>query len=120
MKNSVLEVKNNSLPILACSSVSVVYKSQNGLYRGFVQPYDITYEANTHKKVLEVLNEMVLEYEEGLRKYDHPSHLLHIPLSDQEDKEKLNDIAPHLFGNLLNKNYKIITPNYYAEAKLPA
>ena len=105
---------------LDCSSVSVVYKSKNGLYRGFVQPYDITYESDTHTKVLEVLKEMTSEYEDGLIKYNHPSHLLHIPLSDEEDKEKLNNIAPHLFGNLLNKNYKINTPDYYAEAKLPA
>ena len=105
---------------LDCSSVSVVYKSKNGLYRGFVQPYDITYEASTQKKVLDVLNEMIGEYEDGLKKYDYPSHLCTVPLSDMEDREKLNEIAPSLFSKLLSKKYKIITPNYYAEARIPA
>ncbi len=112
--------KEITIPQLNCSSISVVYKSKNGTYRGFVQPYDITYEADTQEKVLEVLKEMIIEYEEGLKKYEYPSHLSQVPLSDEEDKEKFNNISPHLLKNLLKKIYKIVTPNYYAEAKLPA
>ena len=105
---------------LECSAVSVVYKSKNGLYRGFVQPYDITYEAGTQNKVLEILKEMTMEYEEGLKKYGNPSHLASVPLTDGEDKEKWNEVSPSLMQQLITRHLKISKPDYYAEAKLPA
>ena len=58
------------------------------------------------------------QYEEGLRRYDSPSHLTGVPLSDEEDKEKWNNISPSLMQQLVTKHFKVATPNYYAEAKL--
>ena len=114
------KIKNKSMPKLDCTAVSVVYKSKNGLYRGFVQPYDITYEGKTRDQVMSVLKNMTIQYEEGLRRYDNPSHLSSVPLSDEEDREKLNDIFPGLMRQLVSKHFKVVTPDYYAEAKLPA
>lgn len=105
---------------LDCTAVSVVYKSKNGSYRGFVQPYDITYEGETRDQVLSVLKDMTTQYEEGLKRYNNPSHLASVPLSDEEDREKLNDIFPGLMRQLVAKHFKVITPEYYAEAKLCA
>ena len=62
-----------------------IYKTKNGTWRGFVTPYDITFEASTKKKVEEVLPEMVQLYEEGLKRYNNPQHLIAVPLSYEED-----------------------------------
>lgn len=105
---------------LDCSAVNIVYKSKNGLYRGFVQPYDITYEDETKEKVLSVLKDMTFQYEEGLKRYNNPSHLSCVPLTDEEDRAKWNDISPSLIQQLATKNFKVVTPDYYAEAKLCA
>jgi len=105
---------------LDCSAVNIVYKSKNGLYRGFVQPYDITYEDETKEKVLSVLKDMTVQYENGLKRYNNPSHLATVPLSDEEDREKWNDISPSLMQQLVTKHFSVSTPDYYAEAKLPA
>src|SRR5947209_2331571 len=108
-----LNKTRESLHSLPCSSVSVVYKSRNGLYRGFVQPYDVTYEAveeqNTQNSVLSILRDMREQYEEGLKKYEYPSHLSAVPLSDEEDKEKLNKIFPALMQQLASKNPIVVT-----------
>ncbi len=105
---------------LDCSAVNIVYKSKNGLYRGFVQPYDITYEGKTREKVLSVLKDMTTQYEEGLKKYNSPSHLSNVPLTDEEDKEKWNNISPSLMQQFVTKHFTITTPDYYAEVKVPA
>ncbi|MEK7081255.1 MAG: hypothetical protein AAB902_02620 [Patescibacteria group bacterium] len=105
---------------LDCTAVNVVYKSKNGSYRGFVQPYDITYEDDTSEKVLSALKDMTIEYEEGLKKYNNPSHLSVVPLSDEEDKEKWNNISPSLVQQLITKRFKVVSPDYYAEARLCA
>ncbi len=114
------KIKKINMPKLECNAVNVVYKSKNGLYRGFVQPYDITYEAETKNKVLSVLKEMTVQYENGLKRYNNPYHLSSVPLSDEEDKEKWNEVSPSLMQQLITKHFKISKPDYYAEAKLPA
>jgi len=121
MKNlSCDTTKNKFITKVDCTAISVVYKSKNGLYRGFVQPYDITYEGETQEQVLSVLKDMTSLYEEGLKKYNSPEHLTTVPLSDDEDREKLNNIFPGLMRQLVARHFKVITPDYYAEAKLPA
>lgn len=106
---------------LRYSSASVVYKSEiSGLWRGFVLPYDITYEASTREEVITVLREMVESYEDALRKYGHPGHLRMVPLSDPEDIRKNQEISTELMNNLLAGHSKVEHPKYYAEAKLPS
>ena len=65
--------------------VTQIYKSENGLWRGFMTPYDVSFEAKTKKKVEEILPKLVELYEEGLKKYDYPEHLKHVPISNEED-----------------------------------
>ena len=65
--------------------VSLFYKTEDGLWRGFMTPYDVSFEAKTRKKVEEVLPKLVKLYEEGLQKYKNPPHLMTVPLSDKED-----------------------------------
>ena len=115
-KSSVTKVNNQ----VNYSSVNVVYKSKGGLYRGFVQPYGITYEAETQKKVVDVLRDMVKVYEDTLKRYDNPEHLKHVPLSYPEDQEKYIAISPQLITELSANHSKILKPHYYAEAKLQA
>lgn len=112
--------KLSNCPTVDCTAISVVYKSKSGLYRGFVQPYDITFEDTTKDKVLSALREMIEIYEDGIRTYNHSSNLIDVPLSDDEDREKWNAISPNLSQRLFKKEFKITTPFYYAEAKLPS
>ena len=65
--------------------VSLFYKTVDGMWRGFMTPYDVSFEAKTRKKVEEVLPKLVKLYEEGLQKYKNPAHLMTVPLSDKED-----------------------------------
>ncbi|MBU1046820.1 hypothetical protein KKH36_03520 [Patescibacteria group bacterium] len=104
----------NKLPF----SLNVVYKSKNGSWRGFVMPYDITYESENKKHVQDVLRKMVIQYEKGLERYNKPEHLLNIPLSDKEDFNKFSEISHDLFNKIFTGNSKVIDKNYYAETKL--
>ncbi len=110
-------IEKTQLPF---SSVSISYKTKTGLWRGFVLPYDVTYESTSQQKVMEVLKEMVEVYEEGLELYGHPDHLKNVLISSQEDMEKWNEISQEVTRNLLANNPVIKTAHYYAEAKLPA
>lgn len=102
------------------SSVIVAYVSKEGLWRGFVMPYDITYEADSRQKVVTVLRKMLVQYEKGLKRYNHPAHLLTVPLSDKEDQAKLSKISMELVNGMLTKKLKNVGADFYAEAKLPA
>ncbi len=75
-----------------------IYKTKDGLWRGFVVPYDITHEAKTKKEVEEVLPKLVELYEEGLAKYKNPSHLVSVPLSDKEDINEFQVWAKNMVG----------------------
>ncbi len=102
------------------SSISVVYKSQQGMWRGFVVPYDVTYEGNSKKKVLEILQSMRDLYVQGLYRYNSPTHLSDVPLSDDEDIKVFNRISPELLKRTLTGNFKFESKDLYAEAQLPA
>lgn len=106
--------------VLPFSSLSVVYKSKAGAWRGFVAPFDVTFEGTSKKKVFEVLNEMKDLYIEGLRRYKSPSHLTDVPFSDPEDANKFSEISPELLKNALTGEFKINSKDLYAEAQLPA
>lgn len=95
------------------SAVFVVYKAKNGAWRGFVQPYAITTEASTKAKALVALKEMAEVYEEGLKKYSYPEHLLTKHLSDPEDADKFNQLA---LDSIAQKG-KVENADYYAETK---
>ncbi|OGJ70812.1 hypothetical protein A3G69_00935 [Candidatus Peribacteria bacterium RIFCSPLOWO2_12_FULL_53_10] len=102
------------------SSVIVTYLSESGMWRGFVMPYDITYEADTREKVVAVLQDMTHSYRLALGEYNKPTHLADVPLSYVEDRQKWDEISMNVVNKLLNRVDKIETPDYYAEAQLPA
>ncbi len=105
---------------VAYSSVIVTYVSESGMWRGFVMPYDITYEAETKEKVVKVLRDMISSYRSALHEYNRPSHLADVPFSYAEDEKKWHTISIEVTNKLLNRVAKIESPDYYAEAQLPA
>lgn len=106
---------------LPYSSLTISYRSEGGLWRGFVMPYDLTYEASTKEEVVKVLKEMIGSYEEALRDYDHPAHLCDVPFSQEEDRRKFASIGLQLIEKLVANHARPVEgPDYYAEAKLPA
>lgn len=102
------------------SSVMVVYKTEDTTWRGFVMPFDITFEAESREKVVQVLRDMTNSYVEGLKDYNSPEHLSNVPLSYEKDTQKWLTISQDLTNKLLNRISKIESPDYYAEAQLPA
>lgn len=70
------------------SCVKVIYKSKSGAWRGFIEPFDLTIEADTCKEASEALDEMLDAYQEVLEEYDRPSHLANKTLSVDEDHDK--------------------------------
>jgi hypothetical protein len=70
-----------------------IYQTKEGLWRGFVTPYDVTYEDKTREKVEDVLPKLTKLYEEGLKKYSYPAHLSVVSLTDEEDINEFNQYA---------------------------
>lgn len=102
------------------SSVLVVYQIEPQLWRGFVMPFDITYEAESKDEVVDILRQMTEVYVDGLKEYNNPTHLSDVPLSNGLDTNKWISISQDLTNKLLNKISRVDTTDYYAEAQLPA
>ena len=102
------------------SSVTITYKTNTGTWRGFVMPYDLTYEADTKETVIQILKDMTNSYIEGLEKNNNPSHLNNVPLSDKKDKVMWSEISNEVTNKLLNKVRSFQGDNYYAKAQLPS
>lgn len=96
----------------------MVYKSQNGAWRGFAHPYNVTTEFDNRDKTISVLKEQVEAYEEGLRKYNNPEHLRSVPFSNVEDEQMFSRLilSGGLYKTLLNEG-KITASDYYAETQ---
>ncbi|MDO8518503.1 MAG: hypothetical protein Q7S26_04420, partial [bacterium] len=75
------------------AAVLVVYKSREGYWKGFAHPYDVTTEGNTKKDTLTKLQLLVNVYEDELRQFKFPSHLVHKPQSDLEDREMFRRVV---------------------------
>lgn len=73
--------------------IMVVYRSDNGAWRGFCSPYNVTCEAETKEKAIQNLKDSVDIYERGLEKYEYPKHLSVKKLSNQEDKEVFRQVV---------------------------
>jgi len=102
------------------SSVMVVYQTGEHSWRGFVVPFDITFEAETKREVVSALRDMIDSYVDGLHQYHNPAHLENVPLSYEPDRQKWFAISQGLIVKLMNKVREVDTPDYYAEAQLPA
>ncbi len=113
-------MRNKTQTSLDYSSVMVVYQVDKDTWRGFVLPFDITFESGTRDEVVTVLRDMTSSYVEGLREYKSPEHLANVPLSYEPDLHKFQDISGDLMNKLLNKVSRIESIDYYAEAQQPA
>ncbi|MBI2617867.1 hypothetical protein HYW58_00190 [Candidatus Kaiserbacteria bacterium] len=80
--------RGNSHPNLV---VLAVYKSHinKGMWKGFCAPYGVTTQATTCEEAKTHLEELVELYEEGLKKYNYPKHLVFQELQDVEDNKVL-------------------------------
>ncbi len=113
-------IGEKSRTVFDYTSVMVVYQLDKTTWRGFVMPFDITFEAESRDKVIEVLRDMVNSYIDGLKEYNNSSNLSNVPLSYEHDLKKWHDISLDLTNKLLNKVSRVDTSDYYAEAQLPA
>lgn len=89
--------------------ILVIYKINDGHWRGFCSPYDVFCNGTTKKGVLESLKELVTLYEEGLEQYDYPRHLSIKPLSNPEDEKVLKKAIRHI----AEAEKKELTKDYY-------
>lgn len=69
------------------SAVLVVYKSKEGVWKGFAHPYNVVTEASTKAEALAILKGLVDAYEGELRIFNFPSHLISKSLNDLEDRQ---------------------------------
>ena len=82
----------------------VVYRSNNGYWRGFCSPYNVTCEARTKESAKQKLEKLVDLYVEGLKKYNYPKHLSMIPLTEKEDN-KVQKIVLEKICEDIKENY---------------
>jgi hypothetical protein len=118
--NSILERLTGKVVGSDYSSVIVVYQASETLWRGFVVPFDITYEAESKDEVVQVLRDMLDSYIAALHQYDSPKHLTNVPLSFEGDAVKWSKISWEVFSKLKKNISKFDQTDYYAEAQLPA
>jgi len=93
------------------SAVLVVYKSNEGYWKGFVHPYGITSQATSKDKALKYLKEQIEVYRDELKKYDFPTNLIYQHLLDIEDREMFSVVLK----DAIEKKGIIDKENYHAE-----
>lgn len=79
--------------------IALIYYKKKNNWRGFCVPYDIDCEGKTVKEANNKLRQLVDFYEEGLQKYNYPSHLTIKDISDPQDKKVFDKIIKKLFSN---------------------
>lgn len=83
--------------------VQSVYKTPEGIWRGFCSPYDVTCEAKSKQVAIKRLESLVKLYEEGLVKYSYPQHLSLRALSDKRDQVVLDNILKKIVAPKIGK-----------------
>ena len=58
----------NSQTNVGYATVMVVYQLDKNTWRGFVMPFDITFEGETREQVVTILKNMIGSYIDGLKK----------------------------------------------------
>ncbi|MEI7513188.1 MAG: hypothetical protein WCJ74_01025 [bacterium] len=107
-------VKNNVLKkpkVVDFSAILAVYKSSEGCWKGFAFPYDVMTQANTKTLALKQLRVLVKVYTDELKKYDFPPHLVHVPLTDLEDRE----VFARVLDDKIDQKKIIDQQDYHAE-----
>ncbi len=97
------------------SAALFVYPIADGMWRGFVRPYDITIEAPSKREAIAALKEMTETYEDMLKMHGTPGHLAVKPFSNTDDSNQFDRIAL----SALAERGKVNTKDFYAEA-IPA
>lgn len=108
INNSSLMKKSKNVDF---SAILVVYKSKEGYWKAFAHPYDVLAQAETKEKALKRLKGLVEVYHAEIKKYDFPSHLVNVPLTDLEDREMFDKVV----RDAIDQKGIIEKENYYAE-----
>lgn len=93
------------------SAILVVYKSQEGYWKGFAHPYNVTVEGNTKKETLDNLKELVEAYEDELRNFGFPVHLVNKVQDDLENRQ----IFSRVVDDAIEEKGIVDQLNYHAE-----
>ena len=93
------------------SAILAVYKSVEGYWKGFAFPYDVTTQSTTKKETLKRLRSLVGVYTEEVKKYGSPAHLVHMPLTDLEDRSFFSRIV----DEKIDQKRVIDQKDYHAE-----
>jgi hypothetical protein len=107
-------VKHNAIKkskLVDFSAILAVYKSSEGYWKGFAFPYDVMTQANTKASALKQLRSLVKIYTDELKKYNFPAHLVHVPLTDLEDRE----VFTRVVADKIDQKKVIDQQNYHAE-----
>ncbi len=100
---------NNIIPVIL-----VVHKSKDGFWRGFCYPYDISCNASSQEDAKKQIEEMVETYEEVLKKYNNPIHLIKKELTEEEDRKVFDKLWPVIVKQITEKLKLSRTPASYA------
>lgn len=81
--------------------ISAVYKSEeDGTWRGFTAPFDVSCTADSQKGAMKKIDKLTELYEDGLKKYGYPKHLVAKELSDEEDKKVFNIVLDSVLADM--------------------
>lgn len=83
--------------------ILAVYKTDQGDWRGFCAPYDVTCNAPSKEKAMKSIEKMVALYEEGLKQYNYPKHLSVKKLSNRKDQKVFNVIIKDISQKISRK-----------------
>ncbi len=92
-------------------TILVVYKSQEGYWKGFAHPYGVTSQATSKNKALSILKGLVVDYRKELKKYNFPTHLIYQKLIDAEDSQMFDVVL----NDAIDKKGIVDRPHYHAE-----
>lgn len=77
-------------------TLNVIYKTTNNGWRAFCFPFDISCEAKTKEEAYRIIRNLSALYNEGLKKYNYPDHLIFKKLSNSEDRRMLEIVRKEL------------------------
>lgn len=86
----------------------VVYKTEDKLWRGFVDPYGETTEASTKEAAVEKMRVLTAAYKSTVEEYGSPKHLVYAGIGDLADRE--------VFSNIVSQ--KILMEKLHSEGKV--
>lgn len=98
-------------------AILVVYKTNEGVWRGFIHPYGETTEADSKEEAIKKLRLLADAYHEVIKTYGSPIHLRNGHLEDVQDREVFSWVTRN--GSIMEKissgKDNVDTTNCYVE-----